>query len=295
MEHVQWPHIQSFLAIARHKSLSAAAVALGSSQPTLGRHLRSLESELDLRLFDRTSSGLELTEAGLDLLSHADAMSKAASDFELAASGRSDRISGSVCITASMAFSSQFLPSILTKLRDQEPDLEIELIASDESGNLLLREADIAVRMFQPTQPDLIARKVGHIEMGAFASTEYLEHFGTPRDLSELKNHVVIGTLKRDYSRQVLRELGLETNSSFFKLRCDDPNVAWQMVLAGYGIGFTHLEFGVREPSVQRVGENLPTVTLPIWLTSHAQLRESKSIRRVFDFLAEEITSISNQ
>ncbi|MEM7329627.1 MAG: LysR substrate-binding domain-containing protein [Pseudomonadota bacterium] len=231
----------------------------------------------------------------MDLLSHADAMSKAASDFELAASGRSDRISGSVCITASMAFSSQFLPSILTKLRDQEPDLEIELIASDESGNLLLREADIAVRMFQPTQPDLIARKVGHIEMGAFASTEYLEHFGTPRDLSELKNHVVIGTLKRDYSRQVLRELGLETNSSFFKLRCDDPNVAWQMVLAGYGIGFTHLEFGVREPSVQRVGENLPTVTLPIWLTSHAQLRESKSIRRVFDFLAEEITSISNQ
>lgn len=294
MDNIQWPHIQSFLAIASHKSLSAAAMAIGSSQPTLGRHLTSLEEALDLRLFVRHPSGLELTEAGLDLLAHAEAMANAAREFELTASGRTERLSGSVCITASVSFASQFLPDILTKFRDDEPDLEIELIASDQTGNLLLREADIAVRMFRPTQPDLITRKLGEIKMGAFASVDYLDRFGTPEDLASFTNHSVIATLKREQSRDILRKLGLDVDQSFFKLRCDDPNVGWQMVLAGFGIGFAAIAHGNAEPRVRRIGEFLPPISWPIWLTSHSQLKSSKSIRRVFEFLAAEISAISN-
>lgn len=294
MEDVQLLHIQSFLAIAKHRSLSAAAAAIGSSQPTLGRHLNCLEDALDLRLFIRKPSGLELTEAGLDLVSHAETVAQAATEFVLAAGGRNERLSGSVCITASVAFASQFLPDILTKLRDEEPGLEIELIASDQTGNLSLREADIAVRMFRPTQPDLITRKLGEIEMGAFASVEYLDKFGAPQDLGAFKDHSLIAPLNREQARDILMQLGLQADVSSFRLRCDDLNVAWQMVLAGFGIGYAAIAYGEADPRVRRVGAFLPSLSWPIWLTSHSQLRSSKSIRRVFDFLATEISAISD-
>lgn len=293
MENVHWPHIQSFLAIAKYKSLSAAAAAIGSSQPTLGRHLNSLEEALDLRLFYRQPSGLKLTRAGLDLLAHAETVALAVNEFVLAAGGRPERLSGTVCITASVAFTAQFLPPILTKLRNEEPGLEIELIASDQAENLLLREADIAVRMFRPTQPDLITRKLGEIQMGAFASIEYLDKFGAPADLKSFTEHSLIASLKGEQGRDVLRRLGLEIDASFFNLRCDDPIVAWQMVLAGFGIGFGVIAHADAEPRVQRVCEFLPPLTWPIWLTSNSKLKSSKSIRRVFEFLAAEIGAIS--
>ena len=178
MRNVDWAKLQSFVAVAEHGSLSAAARATGASQPTLSRHIAALEEELGLRLFDRTSEGLVLTASGTEIFDNAEAMNASANQIALIASGRSQEISGSVRLTASDTVARFTLPPILTALRRAEPSIAIELVASNETNNLLKREADIAVRMYRPTQNDVITRKVGELYLGFFASKAYLDQRG---------------------------------------------------------------------------------------------------------------------
>ncbi|MDE0728663.1 MAG: LysR family transcriptional regulator [Alphaproteobacteria bacterium] len=164
-ERLDWTHLQSFIAVAEHGSLSGAARALGGSQPTMGRHVAALEAALGVRLFDRTAGGLALTPTGADLLDHAGPMGQAANRVALAAQGRSEAIAGTNRLTASEIVATYVLPGILAELHQLEPEIQIELVASDRTENLLRRDADIAVRMYQPTQADVIARKVAELPM----------------------------------------------------------------------------------------------------------------------------------
>ncbi len=137
-----WTHLQTFVAVAQHSSLSGAGRALGGSQPTMGRHVSALEAELGVRLFERTAGGLELTPTGVELLEYARRMAEAADRLSLVAEGRSEIIAGTIRITASEIVATYILPDILTDLHQVEPEIEIELVASDRAENLLQREAD---------------------------------------------------------------------------------------------------------------------------------------------------------
>ncbi|MCF6329838.1 MAG: LysR family transcriptional regulator [Henriciella sp.] len=286
---LDWTYLQSFAAVADQGSLSAAARTLGGSQPTMSRHISALEAELGLRLFDRTGGGLVLTPTGVDLLQHARQMAEAASHLSLAATGRSQAIAGTVRVTASESMAVNVLPPILTALRRAEPEIDIELVASDQTDNLLLREADIAVRMYRPTQADMITRKVGTVETGMFASQDYLTRRGYPSDAADLAEHDLIGHDRSDQIIAGFRELGFDVGRDFFSFRCDNQEVTWRMVVAGYGIGFNRLDIGRAEPSVVRLFEEIEMPQLPIWLTAHAELKTSARVRRVYDFLAAEL------
>ena len=120
-----WNRARAFLVTAEEGSLSAAARALGMTQPTLGRQVSALEEELSIVLFERVGLGLELTPTGLDLLEHVRAMGEAASRVSLTASGQSQNIEGTVCISASEVFSVFLLPPIIAKLRKLEPKINI--------------------------------------------------------------------------------------------------------------------------------------------------------------------------
>ncbi len=180
-ESLDWTHLQSFIAVAEHGSLSGAARALGGSQPTMGRHVAALEAALGVRLFDRTAGGLALTPTGADLLDHAGPMGQAANRVALAAQGRSEAIAGTIRLTASEIVATYVLPGILAELHQLEPEIQIELVASDRTENLLRRDADIAVRMYQPTQADVIARKVAELPIGIYAAHDYLARPGCRR------------------------------------------------------------------------------------------------------------------
>ena len=158
IENLSWTLIQSFLAVAETGSLSAAAKKMGQSQPTLGRHIKAAEAALRTKLFDRVSTGLRLTEAGNMLLEPARDMFSASARFASIAAGRDMTLSGTVRITASVVVSHYLLPEVLAELRLAEPDIEIELVPSDTPENLLYREADIAIRMYRPTQLDIVTR-----------------------------------------------------------------------------------------------------------------------------------------
>lgn len=283
-------YIQSFCAVAKHGSIAAAVRAEGSSLPTLSRHITALEADLGVTLFDRRGDGLALTQTGVRLFEHAEDVSKAAARFAVAASGHDDQIAGTVRITASRAVANFMLPDILANLGNAQPDITVEVVATDASSNLLMREADIAVRMFRPTQANLIAKKIGELQLAAFATTDYLASRGTPRSIEDLQDHDIIGEDADDRTGAELRAMGLPIGPDFFRFKCDDPTVAWHMVVAGCGIGLGHIRLGEADPKVERVLPEMPNLTLPIWLTSHAELRTSARVRIVFDFLANALS-----
>ena len=287
---IDWSLTQSFLAVAEHGSLSGAARATGSSQPTMGRHIAAMEADLGVLLFERSTDGFSLTATGTELFEHARQMSEAADRLALAAEGRSENVAGTIRITASDIVATYVLPDILTALHHAEPDIEVELVASDRTDNLLRREADIAVRMYRPTQADVFTRKVGEHQLGIFAAHAYVERRGTPQSLDDFRHHDVIGYDRSDQVIDGFRAAGLEVDRHFFSFRCDNQVVCWRMVVAGMGIGFNQLLIGEAEPRVIRILPDAGLPPLPIWLTAHAELKTSPRVRRVFDFLADHLT-----
>jgi DNA-binding transcriptional LysR family regulator len=286
---VDWSLLQSFVAVVDAGSLAAAARKSGGSQPTMTRHITVLEQALGVRLFDRTAGGLVLTETGVTLYEDAKTMAQAAARIELSAAGQSEAIAGTIRISASEVMAAWVLPEILRRLHESEPDIEIELVSSDHTNNLLLREADIAVRMFQPVQTELIARKVGTVELGMFASNDYIARRGEPRSIGDFAHHTVIAG---DVSTEILegfRAAGIPATRDYFAFRCDSRLVQWQMVIAGFGVGFIQGDVGKRTAGVLQLLPHLKLGDLPVWLVSHAELRTSRRVRRVFDFLADEL------
>ncbi len=292
MHHFNWNHLQAFIAVARCGSLSGAARELTVSQPTIGRTIAALEKDLGVLLFVRAKGGMEITPTGLDLLDFARRIQRQTDDLSLAAAGRAEAIKGTVRITASQIVAVYLLPDILTALRRAEPEIEVELVASDRTENLLAREADIAVRMYRPLQLDLISRKVAELPLGMFAAKTYLVKHGSPATLQEFKAHHYIGYDQNEMIIRGFRAAGLDVDRSFFAFRSDDQVVCWKMVVAGLGIGFSLQELGKTEPRVEQIVADFELPTLPVWLTAHAEVKTGRRVRRVYDFLASHLGSL---
>jgi DNA-binding transcriptional LysR family regulator len=275
---------------AEEGSLSAAAKALGVSQPTLGRQVAALEEELSTALFERGGRGLELTRNGLELLAYVRAMGEAASSLSLAATGQAKSIEGEIAISASEITAAYILPPILQRLRYQYPGVRINLVASNEASDLRRRAADIAIRNFRPTEPDLIARKVGEFSATLYARPEILADLPSPLT-DGLCKAPFIGFLSNN-ERYVgaLAQRGLTLREEQFVARTDSHLVHWQMARAGIGIGMMPVELGDAEPDVERVSED-KVFGGDVWLVSHRELRKNLRVRTVFDFLAAELSA----
>jgi DNA-binding transcriptional LysR family regulator len=280
-----WNLIRSFLAVAREGSLSAAARALAATQPTIGRHINELEASLDIILFHRGRSGFLLTERGAALYERAEPMTDSAVAFSRLAEGSVKKMAGTVRITASEIVSAYVLPAILADLGREEPEIEIEIFASNQIGSLLARDADIAVRMVRPVQNDLVIRHVADLPLAACASSEYLDRHGRPQAPLDLIGHRLIGWDRSDEIIAGFAQFGVTIDRHAFCLRTDNQIVLWEAVKAGLGVGFAQASLVAREPGVEQVLPGLPLPLLPMWLAIHEDLRMSARIRRVLDFL----------
>ncbi len=284
-----WSLIRSFLAVLDHGSLLAAARALHASQPTLGRHITELESQVGKLLFERTGRGLQPTPAALLLAEPARAMETAALQMERQWAGAETRVTGSVRISASTPVAYHLLPPILAAMRQSLPDVHIELVVSNAVSNLLRREADIALRMVAPDQSTLVAKRIGKVSIGSYASRDYLKRRGTPREPQDLLQHELIGL---DSSDEILRgfaAFGAPATREHFALRTDDLTAGWQAVRAGLGVGFVADYVARSDPQVVPLLTSLKLPTLPMWLVVHREIRTNKRIRTVYDFLADQI------
>ncbi|MEO0496092.1 MAG: LysR family transcriptional regulator [Pseudomonadota bacterium] len=288
---MDWDHIRAFVAVADEGSLSAAARKIGQSQPTLGRHIRAAEEALGVALFTRTVKGLQLTEAGANLLAHAHAMSAAAARLANAAVGREGNLSGTVRITASMVVSHYVLPPIIAALRRAEPEIEIELVPSDTSENLLFREADIAVRMYRPTQLDIVTRKVAEQPVALYGANTLLDDLGTPSSIGDLQRFPFVGFDRDDLIIRHMREIGFDIDRHFFGVRCDDQAAFWQLIRAGCGLGGMQSAVGDADHSVRRLDVDVSLPSLPVWLASNEALHSNRRIRRVWDYLGDALSA----
>lgn len=284
-----WNRARAFLVTAEEGSLSAAARALDLTQPTLGRQVAALEQELGVALFERGGKGLELTPSGLDLVEHVRAMGNAAGRLSLAASGQSDSLEGSVCISATEATAAFVLPAILRKLRRNEPGIEIELIASNSTSDLKRREADIAVRAFRPTQGDLIARKVAVEKIQLYAAPEYLKGLGNPSSPEGFSDAEFIGFSRSEELIVALNGMGFRLTQGNFPVTTESHIVHWQLVKHGIGIGVMPAAIGDTDPGVERILPDFDAFEVEIWLVAHRELKTSRRVRMVYDFLADEL------
>lgn len=287
---LDWIYIRSFLAVAEAGSLTAAAKKSGQSQPTLGRHIRAAEDALGTQLFVRTTGGLQLTEAGLSLLEPARDMAKASARLATIAAGSDARLSGTVRITASVVVSHYLLPAIIADMRQIEPEIEIELVPTDASESLIFREADIAVRMYRPTQLDIVTRKLSDHSIALYASKELLSRQGNPQNFEELAALTFVGFDRSDMIIRTLRGLGFPVDRHFFGVRCDNQSAYWQLVRKGCGVGAMQTIIGDADPEVERLGFQPELPVLPVWLAAHAGLHKTPRVRRVWDHLANRLT-----
>ena len=284
---LDWTLIQSFSTVAEEGSLSAAARKLGQSQPTIGRHVKSLEQILGVDVFTRARRGLVPTQAGLEILDHARAMANSAAKLQLAAQGRVDDLRGTVRITASVVVSHFILPEVLAEMRQGLPDIQVELVPSDTTENLIFREADIAIRMYRPTQLDVICRHVTDQPSGLYAAKSYLDRVGRPDTIDDLIDLDIIGFDKNDLIIRFFGEMGRQVDREFFPLRCDDQAAYWHLTRAGCGVGATQTIIGDADARVERLLPELPMPVLPVWLAAPDALRTNRRIRAVWDYLAD--------
>jgi DNA-binding transcriptional LysR family regulator len=286
-----WNRARAFLVTAEESSLSAAARALGMAQPTLGRQVDALEEELGVVLFERVGRGLTLTPSGLELLDHVRAMGDAANRVSLSAAGQSQSIEGTVCIAASETYAAILLPPIIAKLRRAEPGIDIEIVTSNKASDLRRREADIAIRNFRPTEPDLVAKKIRDVPARLYASPAYLERIGNPKVPYDLRHADFISIDNSGMFLKGLNALGLNLAQRNFPIFTENYLVMWELVKHGLGIGVLDGNIGDAEPLVRRALPDLEPLMFPIWLVAHREVNTSRRIRVVFDLLAEELAA----
>lgn len=286
-----WSLWRSFGAVVEAGSLSAAARKLGLSQPTLGRHIEALEQDLGIALFERTLQGLKPTDTALRLYEPVAGAERALSEAVLMAEGSSAALGGTVRITASEVISHYVLPPMLRTLRDKQPAVAIELVPSDSAENLLLREADIAVRMFRPTQLELITRKLGAIPMVCCAHESYLARRGAPRRLEDLLEHDLVGLDRSDLITSAAKSMGFELSRSNFSIRTDSQTAIWELLKAGLGIGFGQGRVVRDTPGMVALLPGIAFPPLEVWLTTHRELFTSRRIRVIYDELAGQLSA----
>ena len=284
---IEWELYRSFLGVLRTGSLSGAARLLGVAQPTVGRHIAALEAALGLVLFTRSQTGLLATDAAQALRPHAEAMQSTAAALERAAASFGDGVRGVVRVTASEVIGVEVLPPILQRLRERYPALKVELALSNQMQDLLQREADIAIRMAPPHQDQLVARRIGAIELGLHASPAYLERHGSPASLDDLARHTVIGFDRMTpFVRQALARLpGI--GRELFSLRTDSDLAQLALIRAGAGIGVCQAPLARRTPPLVRLLPDALALPLDTWVAMHEDLRGSPRCKAAFDALAE--------
>ncbi len=288
-----WNRARAFLVTAEEGSLSAAARALGMAQPTLGRQVTALEQELGVALFQRVGRGLALTPSGLELVEHVRAMGDAASRVSLTASGQSQSIEGTICISASEAYAAFVLPPLVETLRRSTPGITIEIVASNAVSDLRRREADIAIRHVRPTDQDLIAKRMPDDVLQLYATPAYLDRIGDPKSFADFTRADFIGFDQIQPQLDGFNAKGFSLTARNFPILTGSHLVHWELVKQGVGVGIMTQRIGDAEPAVTRILPEMDPFEIPVWLVAHRELNTSRRVRLVFDLLSDELSASS--
>ncbi len=224
-----------------------------------------------------------------ELLAHVRAMGQAAARLSLSASGQSQVIDGHVSITATDMTATYLLPPVLAQLRDKAPNIDVELIPSNDVRDLIKREADIAIRHVRPEQPDLIAKHVGSSSAHLYASQSYLARVGHPANVDDLSTLSFVGLSPIERFLPSVHASGLEPKVEQFKVTTPSGTVLIELVRQGLGISILPRHTARLFPELVSVLQDHISFPIPIWLVTHRELHTSQRIRFVYDLLTDSL------
>jgi DNA-binding transcriptional LysR family regulator len=227
------------------------------------------------------------TEAAQSLRGFAESMQSTAASLERAAASQGAGVRGTIRVTASDVIGVEVLPPIVAALRDQYPELTVELVLTNRVQDLLRREADIAVRMVRPRQESLVARRIGQIKLGLHAHRRYLARHGTPGSIADLATHSLIGF---DQPTAFIRNAGKALagwRREAFGMRTDSDLAQLALIRSGAGIGVCQAAIARRDDALVRILPKQFSLPLETWITMHEDLRDSPRCRVTFDALVE--------
>jgi DNA-binding transcriptional LysR family regulator len=284
-----WDDFRYFLAVARTGTLSAAAAQLGTEHTTVARHIRSLEEELDSRLFHRTNSGYGLTEAGERLLVTADAIESAVVSARAVAESEGQTISGTVRIGAPDGFGTLFLAPRIGALTRQHPMLDIEIFAIPRLFSLSKREADIAIGLSVPEQMRIVSRRLTDYRLYVYASEAYLENVPPIRATDDLKDHPAIGYIEELIYTPEINFLGAIGSNAEARIRSTSLLVQVHAALGGAGLCILPAFIASSYPSLVPILPKQVALTRSFHMHIHEDHRRAAHVKAVASFIAAEV------
>lgn len=284
---MDWRAINDVVKVAEAGSLSAAARRLNTSQPTVGRRIEALEQQLGAVLFTRTSQGLFLTAVGEQVIRHAKRMEEEALAIERTATGANQSLQGVVRISLIEDIGIHWLPQKLAQFHQRFSHLTIDVNIDNRDVNLLRREADIAVRLARPQQPDLICRKVGSIQFGLYASEAYVQRYGIPANPAQLKHHFHIGFDEHTAQTPQVKYLESLFGQDRVRHRSNSHMEILEATRAGIGCGVFCCFLAAQHRDLRRILRQQIYHDREIWLVTHADVHRSARIRTLFDCLID--------
>ncbi|AKO97105.1 MULTISPECIES: LysR family transcriptional regulator [Marinovum] len=294
---MDWDKLRIFHAVADAGSLTHAGDVLHLSQSAVSRQIRALEESLNTTLFHRHARGLILTEQGELLFDATSSMNKRLEAAAARIRDSEEEVFGSLRVTTTTGFGSLWLAPRLAKLYEKYPDLNIDLMLEERVLDLPMREADVAIRMKEPSQADLVRKRLMSVWMRLYASPEYLEQHGTPQSLDDLENHRLI--CQRTDSTQVgagqvfvQRLLTYDVKST---LNVNNYFGVLQAVINNLGIGVLPHYVIEDFPRAVRVLPDEESGEIPVFLAYPEELRQSRRIAAFRDFVQEEIIAHRRQ
>lgn len=288
---MDWDKLRIFHAVADAGSLTHAGDALHLSQSAVSRQIRALEETLGVTLFHRHARGLILTEQGELVFDATSAMSKKLETTEARLRDSEDEVFGELKVTTSVGFGSLWLSPRMGRLYDRYPDLKIDLMLEERVLDLPMREADVAIRMKEPSQADLVRRRLMDVNMRFYATQPYLDKFGEPKDFEELRKHRIVS--QNLTSQQVTASLNwirpILAGDHLSHLTVNNYFGVLQAVLYGVGVGLLPSYVTVDFPQLVRVLPDEQSHQVPVYLAYPEELRHSKKVAIFRDFVLEEI------
>ncbi|MFD1342343.1 LysR family transcriptional regulator [Litorisediminicola beolgyonensis] len=288
---MDWDKLRIFHAVADAGSLTHAGDTLHLSQSAVSRQIRALEESLNTTLFHRHARGLILTEQGELLFDATRSMSKRIEGATARIRDSEEEVFGELRVTTTAGFGSLWLAPRLHKLYEKYPDLNIDLMLEERVLDLPMREADVAIRMKEPSQADLIRKRLMNIRMRLYAAPEYLARVGEPKELEDLQNHRLISqnTRSAQVNAGMLLVQQLMMHDISATLTVNNYFGVLQAVISNLGIGVLPDYITEDFPQIVRVLPEVESVEVPVFLAYPEELRQSKRIAVFRDFVQDEI------
>lgn len=288
---MDWDKLRIFHAVADAGSLTHAGETLHLSQSAVSRQIRALEESLSTTLFHRHARGLILTEQGELLFDATKAMVKRLDAAAARIRDSEDEVFGELRVTTTTGFGTLWLAPRLGTLYKQYPDLRIDLMLEERVLDLPMREADVAIRMKEPSQADLIRKRLMNIRMRLYATAQYLDERGRPKVLADLSKHRLIcqqaGAAQVSAGARIVNDLLAQDPASTLKV--NNYFGVLQGVLNHLGIGVLPEYLTPDFPNLERVLPDVESDDVPVFLAYPEELRHSRRVAAFRDFVVDEV------